>query len=75
MGYLKLSDAHEDGTRRIMLAMPTSPIGLRAMETIVKNILACSGKEQEGVAPRGGVARRIEELLAEANRYVKKKGQ
>ena len=76
LGYCRLSDTHEvrdqPHRRRIMLAAGTNATGIRAMDTVIKYICIEGATEQEGVAPKGGVARKIQELLDNMPRDLKK---
>ena len=71
--YCKLMDTHEDGTRRIMIGSGTTAEGVKAFEAVIQCLKATGAKEQEGVAPRGGLIRKVQDLLETGKGIVKKR--
>ena len=70
MQYMRIMDCYDEQKRRILISPGVTPLSVKVTDIIVK-YLKVVGEEQEGVAPKGGVARKIQALLEEAQKMTK----
>ena len=72
--WCRLMDCYEASKRRVIFCHGSTEKGITAMDVLIKYLMAEGGaKELEGVAPKGGLARQIQNLLKEAEKAGSKR--